>query len=102
MQIRHETEDWREQIVGWVIDPDCDCLDGYEIDQLADNLRWDVITKLQDRDFRVKRAYSQSRGSFVLFQSGTAEEKVAFNFAMDEAIAEIRKQLEDWRVRNRH
>ena len=85
MRLRWDTEDWREQVVGWVIDPSAN-LDDYEIDMLADQLSLKVISALQDRGFEVDRAYQQSRGWAVIFQDGTKDEEAAFDSVLGEAI----------------
>lgn len=49
-----------------------------------DALRADVLKRLADSDY--SRSYSQSAGSFEIFQSGTDEEREAFIAAVDAEI----------------
>lgn len=92
MRLRLDTEDWREQVVGWVVDPS-DKLDDYQVDMLADQLSQDVVRALQHKGLEVERAYQQSRGWGVIFQGGTKEEESAFDSVLAEALFEQAEQV---------
>ena len=70
LRIRIDTEDWREQIVGW---GDVDAIEAAgecAIDDAADQLCEAVLDRLDEAGIEYKRAPKQSIGTFEILQSG--------------------------------
>lgn len=85
MKIKHETECWRELITGW--HPDANSLDDSRIDELADQLRSDVLTALAEQGITTERAHGQKVSAFAIVQSATDSEQSAFDTAVQTAVS---------------
>lgn len=83
MKIRFNTEDWREQITGWVEGGNDESTPDYIIDEAAEDLSERVISRLRADGFGVEQAYSQSVGNGAIFQSGTDAEREEFDHALE-------------------
>lgn len=86
LKLRTNTEDWREQVIGWT---DCESLDEVQIDDRAAALQRDVLNRLADAGVEYERAHQQSVGTHVIVQAGTPAERDAFDAAMAAAVASL-------------
>lgn len=91
IRLRYHTEDWREQFADIIDEVAHDqTIDDSILDDLANELAADVISRLQDLGVDVKREWQQSRGNFVIVQAADSPATEAlFNEALDKAFADI-------------
>ncbi len=80
LRIRMDVEDWRENVLPAVED-------GEDADEVAEDIRSQVLRSMSDSGIDYERAYTQSVGAHVILQSAdTADEEEAFGIALDRAI----------------
>src|SRR5690606_5942709 len=99
LRLRYKTEDWREKLSP-IIDKACrefgieasETADSYW-DYAADQLCSDTLDLLERRGVEFEQAYQQSRGAFVIVQSGEPDEVEAFEECLAEALSKVEEYV---------
>ncbi len=93
LKLRHETEDWREALISTVCEVEAELgvdRDADSYDDCVNEFCRLTLARLSAAGVDHERAYQQSRGAFVIAQSGDDNELEALDAAMEAARDDVR------------